>query len=73
MRVHELSSQIDQIVKNELHRNRRKLQNLNNDLIKTKGADNYRIKGELLTTFQNKVIRGNNSISLNNYYDGKAI
>ncbi|EFD88384.1 Rqc2 family fibronectin-binding protein [Oenococcus oeni] len=73
LRVHELSSQIDQIVKNELHRNRRKLQNLNNDLIKTKGADNYRIKGELLTTFQNKVIRGNNSISLNNYYDGKAI
>ncbi|AZZ59876.1 fibronectin/fibrinogen-binding protein [Oenococcus sp. UCMA 16435] len=72
-RVHALSSQIDQIVKNELHRNRRKLRNLNNDLAKTEQANDYRIKGELLTSFQNKITRGDNSVALNNYYDGKEI
>ncbi|MFT8812104.1 Rqc2 family fibronectin-binding protein [Oenococcus sp.] len=70
-RVHALSSQIDQVVKNELHKNRRKLTRLNGDLMKTDQAEDDRINGELLTAFQQQVTHGAKTVTLKNYYDGQ--
>ncbi|MDN6899805.1 fibronectin/fibrinogen-binding protein [Oenococcus sicerae] len=72
-RVHALSSQIDQIIKNELHKNQRKLRNLNDDLAKTDKAESDRIKGELLTAYQNKIVRGQETVTLDNYYDNSQL
>lgn len=35
----------------------------------TENADDYRVKGEILTTYLNKVDRGMTSIELPNYYE----
>lgn len=72
-RVRELSSQIHQIVKNELKKNERKASRIQEDLKKSLTADDFRVKGELLTAFQQQIQRGQNSITLNNYYSGKPI
>lgn len=68
-RVREQGAILIQVVKKQLKKNRNKLKKLQRDMKETENADDYRIKGEILTTYLNKVQRGMTSIELPNYYD----
>ncbi|MEE8823849.1 hypothetical protein LASUN_20550 [Lentilactobacillus sunkii] len=68
-RVREQGSVLIQVVKKQLKKNRTKLKKLQRDMKETENADDYRIKGEILTTYLNKVDRGMKSIELPNYYN----
>lgn len=72
-RVQQLASQLINIVQNNLHKNKKKIKKLQQTLNASKHADQYRIKGELLTTYLNQVKRGMTSIELENYYDNQKL
>src|SRR5699024_8175358 len=56
-------------VRNELKKNKKKIEKQNNELLKADHADEYRVKGELLTTYMSQIKRGMTEITLPNYYD----
>ncbi|TPR20153.1 fibronectin/fibrinogen-binding protein [Apilactobacillus timberlakei] len=68
-RVKEQGGTLIHIAKNELKKNRNKKKKLQKTLDNTKKADEYRIKGEILTTYLYKIERGMKSIELPNFYD----
>ncbi|MGF2383860.1 NFACT RNA binding domain-containing protein [Lentilactobacillus otakiensis] len=68
-RVREQGAVLIQVVKKQLKKNHNKLKKLQRDMKETENADDYRVKGEILTTYLNKVQRGMTSIELPNYYD----
>ncbi|WP_057865633.1 NFACT RNA binding domain-containing protein [Lentilactobacillus diolivorans] len=68
-RVREQGAVLIQVVKKQLKKNRTKLKRLNRDMKETDNANEYRVKGEILTAYLNKVERGMTSIELPNYYD----
>ncbi|KRK98061.1 fibronectin-binding protein [Secundilactobacillus odoratitofui DSM 19909 = JCM 15043] len=68
-RVQQQGSTLIHVVRNELKKNRTKLKKLEATLKSAAGADEYRIKGELLTTYLSQVTRGMTSITLPNFYD----
>ncbi|MDA5387031.1 NFACT RNA binding domain-containing protein [Loigolactobacillus backii] len=67
-RVHQQGSQLIHFVQNELKKDRKKLKKLTQTLKNSEKANDYRIKGEILTTYLNRVERGMTSIELPNYY-----
>ena len=67
-RVREKGSVLIHVVKNQLKKNRTKLKKLQKELAETDHADQYRIKGEILTTYLNQVQRGMTEITLPNFY-----
>ncbi|KRM93853.1 fibronectin-binding A domain-containing protein [Lentilactobacillus senioris DSM 24302 = JCM 17472] len=67
-RVREKGSVLIHVVKNQLKKNRTKLKKLQKELAETDHADQYRIKGEILTTYLNQVQRGMTEITLTNFY-----
>ncbi|KRL23419.1 fibronectin-binding domain protein [Lentilactobacillus kisonensis DSM 19906 = JCM 15041] len=71
-RVREQGAVLIQVVKKQLKKNRTKLKRLNRDLAETENADEFKIKGEILTTYLHKITRGMNSIELPNYYDNNS-
>ncbi|MCT4487395.1 Rqc2 family fibronectin-binding protein, partial [Levilactobacillus parabrevis] len=68
-RVQQQGSVLIRVVRNELKKNRNKLKKLQRTLAETENADDYRIKGEILTTYLNQVDRGQTEVSLPNFYD----
>src|SRR5699024_11867791 len=56
-------------ISNNLKRNKKKLKKLYNELKATENADEYRIKGEVLTTYLYQIKRGMTKIALPNFYD----
>lgn len=68
-RVMSQGSKLIHVIKNDLSRNKKKLVKLEKELKATENADEYRIKGELLTTYLYQINRGMTEIMLNNYYD----
>ncbi|MCF1685938.1 fibronectin-binding protein EfbA [Tetragenococcus halophilus] len=56
-------------VENEIKRNQTKLKKREKTLADSKNAEEFRQKGELLTTFMNQVPRGKNQVELANYYN----
>lgn len=68
-RVRQQGAKLIHVVNQELKKNRKKLKKLEKEFENTKNADDYRIKGELLTTYLTQVKRGMTSITLPNYYD----
>ncbi|WP_341778269.1 NFACT RNA binding domain-containing protein [Levilactobacillus sp. HBUAS70063] len=68
-RVQQQGSVLIRVVRNELKKNRNKLKKLQRTLAETENADEYRIKGEILTTYLNQVERGQTEVSLPNFYD----
>lgn len=72
-RVRQQGSQIIHVVKTNLNKNVKKLKKLNVELENTQRADDYRIKGELLTTYLYQVNRGEKKIVLPNYYDNEKL
>ncbi|WP_124057371.1 Rqc2 family fibronectin-binding protein [Vaginisenegalia massiliensis] len=68
-RIKQLSGDLIQKINEILKRNRLKLAKLEQDYQKAEQADLYRIKGELLNTFAYQVEKGQDQISLPNYYE----
>lgn len=68
-RVQQQGSTLIHVVNNELKKNRNKVKKLNKTLLETESADDYRIKGEILTTYLSQVERGMTEITLPNFYD----
>lgn len=68
-RVKQQGGQLLKKVENELTRNQTKLKKRQQTLKESENAEEYRQKGELLTTFLHEVPKGANSVVLANYYE----
>lgn len=68
-RTKELAGNVLQVIHNELKKDKRKVKKLNRELDAAKDADQYRIRGEILTTYLNQLKPGMSSITLPNFYD----
>lgn len=67
-RVKEQGNVLIKRVENEIKRNKTKLKKREKTLADSKNAEEFRQKGELLTTFMNQVPRGQSEVELPNYY-----
>ncbi|QLB52471.1 fibronectin/fibrinogen-binding protein [Streptococcus sanguinis] len=72
-RVNQQASELIRRVENELEKNRKKLGKQEEELLATENAEEFRQKGELLTTFLHQVPNDQNQVELDNYYSGEKI
>lgn len=72
-RVAQQASDLVQKVEQELAKNRKKLTKQENELLATENAEDFRQKGELLTTFLHQVPNNQDSVVLDNYYTGQPL
>jgi len=63
--VHDLIS----LVKNSYQKNKKKLDKIEKEYEQTKYADDYRVKGEVLTAYLHEVNQGDKEIELANFYE----
>lgn len=68
-RVREQGSQLIQVTKNELKKNRKKIKKLEKEYQDTQKADEFRIKGEVLMTYLHMISPGAKETTLANFYD----
>lgn len=68
-RVHQQSNDLSHLVKNLYQKNKKKVQKLKKELKETEKADNYKVKGEVLTAYLHEVNQGDESITLPNFYE----
>lgn len=68
-RVQQQGGQLLHVIRKNLQRNKKKLKKLSNELKATENADEYRIKGEVLTTYLYQIKRGMTKTTLPNFYD----
>lgn len=68
-RVQQQANDLYGLIKNEREKNKKKLIKMEKELDQTKEADDYRIKGEVLTTYLHEVNHGDSSVTLLNFYD----
>ncbi|MBZ5797607.1 NFACT family protein, partial [Burkholderia contaminans] len=67
-RVKQQASELIRRVENELQKNRHKLKKQEKELLATDNAEEFRQKGELLTTFLHQVPNDQDQVILDNYY-----
>ena len=72
-RVKQQASELIRLVENELQKNRHKLQKQEKELLATDNAEEFRQKGELLTTFLHQVPNDQDQVTLDNYYTNQPI
>ena len=72
-RVNQQASELIRRVENELDKNRKKLGKQEEELLATENAEEFRQKGELLTTFLHQVPNDQDQVELDNYYSGEKI
>jgi len=72
-RVKQQASELIRRVENELQKNRHKLKKQEKELLATDNAEEFRQKGELLTTFLNQVPNDQDQVILDNYYTNQPI
>ncbi len=72
-RVREQGAVLIQVVRKQLKKNRTKLKRLQKDLQETENADEFRINGEILTTYLYKLERGMTSVKLPNFYNDNQL
>ena len=68
-RVHQQTNDLSQVLKNERKKDVNKLKKLEREYKETNRAEDYRIKGEVLTAFMHTVEQGMEKIELENFYD----
>ncbi|KRN33997.1 NFACT RNA binding domain-containing protein [Lactobacillus selangorensis] len=68
-RVQQQGANLIHFLKNELQKDNRKMKKLKLTMQSTEKADDYRIRGEVLTTYLSQVERGMTEITLPNFYD----
>ncbi|MDN6195009.1 MAG: NFACT family protein [Atopostipes suicloacalis] len=69
-RVHQQSNDLSQLLKNERKKNRNKQKKLKREIKEAEKAEEYRVKGEVLTAYMHQVEQGMDQIELENFYDG---
>ena len=72
-RVNQQASELIRRVENELEKNLKKLGKQEEELLATENAEEFRQKGELLTTFLHQVPNDQDQVELDNYYTGEKI
>lgn len=72
-RVSQQASDLIHRVQNELDKNRLKLRKQEAELKSTENAEDFRQKGELLTTYLSLVPNNKESVTLDNYYTGETL
>ncbi|CEL90100.1 Rqc2 family fibronectin-binding protein FbpA [Streptococcus sanguinis] len=72
-RVNQQASELIRRVENELEKNWKKLGKQEEELLATENAEEFRQKGELLTTFLHQVPNDQDQVELDNYYTGEKI
>lgn len=72
-RVKQQASEFIRRVENELQKNRHKLKKQEKELLATDNAEEFRQKGELLTTFLHQVPNDQDQVILDNYYTNQPI
>ena len=72
-RVKQQASELIRRVENELQKNRQKLKKQEKELQATENAEEFRQKGELLTTFLHQVPNDQDQVILENYYTNQPI
>ena len=72
-RVKQQASELIRRVENELQKNRQKLKKQEKELLATENAEEFRQKGELLTTFLHQVPNDQDQVILANYYTNQPI
>ena len=72
-RVKQQASELIRRVENELQKNRQKLKKQEKELLATENAEEFRQKGELLTTFLHQVPNDQDQVILDNYYNNQPI
>lgn len=70
-RVQQQAGNLIRVVRNEIKKNKTKLKKLNQTLEESAHANEFKVKGELLTTYLYQVERGMTKITLPNYYDNE--
>lgn len=72
-RVKQQASELIRRVENGLQKNRHKLKKQEKELLATDNAEEFRQKGELLTTFLHQVPNDQDQVILDNYYTNQPI
>ena len=72
-RFKQQASELIRRVENELQKNRQKLKKQEKELLATENAEEFRQKGELLTTFLHQVPNDQDQVVLDNYYTNQPI
>lgn len=72
-RIQQLAGNLLIFLKNELKKNRDKMIKLEDDLKKSEDAEMYRIKGELLNAYQYSIQKGQESITVEDFYEQKPV
>lgn len=72
-RVNQQAGSLVRLVKNELKKNHNKLKKLNQTLLDSQNADQYKVMGDLLITYPHLVQKGMQSVQIENYYDNNAL
>uniref|UniRef100_UPI0013E3FF27 Rqc2 family fibronectin-binding protein n=1 Tax=Paenibacillus kobensis TaxID=59841 RepID=UPI0013E3FF27 len=67
--VKQRAADLLKFVHNEIGKNKTKLEKLNDTIEEARGADQYRILGELLTAYMHAIGKGDTAIEVINYYD----
>lgn len=68
-KIQQLAGNLLQMLRTELKKNRDKMIKFEQDLARSENAEEYRIKGELLNTYQFSMEKGQTQITVDNYYD----
>lgn len=68
-RTKQLASELIRVVHNELKKNKNKVKKLNRTLSETEKADDFRIRGEILTTYLRDIKPQSTEVTLPNFYD----
>lgn len=68
-RVQQQAGVVLRVIHNELKKNKTKIKKQQAELVQADHADEYKVKGELLTTYMHQIERGMTEIELPNYYD----
>ena len=72
-RVKQQANELIRRVENELQKNRHKLKKQDKELLATDNAEEFRQKGELITTFLHQVPNDQDQVILDNYYTNQPI
>ena len=70
-RVNQQSHDLSQLLRSLYQKNKNKLAKLRKEMDNTKRADDYRVKGEVLTAYLHEVNKGDETITLPNFYEEK--
>ncbi|SFC52215.1 Predicted component of the ribosome quality control (RQC) complex, YloA/Tae2 family, contains fibronectin-binding (FbpA) and DUF814 domains [Alkalibacterium subtropicum] len=71
-RVHQQSNDLSHLVKNLYQKDKKKIQKLKKELQQTEKADEYKVKGEVLTAYLHEVDQGDEKVTLPNFYEDET-